>query len=67
MRRFCSTPESPVSSSIDGGMKPSVYKEEMSGAYSNQRPRRSARTSIFPAVSSDRNFGGIGDGGGRNG
>lgn len=39
----------------------------MSGAYSNQRANRSARISILPAESSERNWDGTGDDGGRKG
>lgn len=66
-RRFCSTPEMPVSSSMEGGVKPSRKRVEMRGAYSYHRPRRLARTSMIAAVSRDLYFWGRGLAGGRKG
>lgn len=51
MKRFCSTPLMPVDSSMLEGVKPSRIREEMSGAYSYQIPRRLESMSIRPGMS----------------
>jgi hypothetical protein len=54
-----------VHSSREEGEKPSRSKEGMSGAYSNQRPRRLARISMRRSASSELNLEGTGVEGGR--